>query len=213
MFPPGPSPDHLEPTVDRRCESRRRWRLYTLPEIARQHTARGNVVTRHENGDLTLHAKRAGVQHTLSPVTRHRELRASNSHHRAKRAGGTARQRASATRAANDELYRKRQQKKQTAAEAEAAAAVAAAAAAARNIPAAGEAADMAMGQAPPERSGIPVEGKGKRQAVAADAAASEVRKEGKKNSAVAASTHGLQVHEATPRKRKTSTQRELSWP
>ena len=130
MFPPGPSPDHLEPTVDRRCESRRRWRLYTLPEIARQHTARGNVVTRHENGDLTLHAKRAGVQHTLSPVTRHRELRASNSHHRAKRAGGTARQRASATRAANDELYRKRQQKKQTAAEAEAAAAVAAAAAA-----------------------------------------------------------------------------------
>ena len=28
----------------------------------------------------------------------------------------------------------------------------------------------------------------------------------------VAASTHGLQVHEAAPRKRKTSTQRELSW-
>ena len=128
------------------------------------------MATRHENGDITLHAK----THNQAKSEAHADgkSRRADDAHRTTRAG-TARQRASAKRAADDELYKGRVQKRESAEAAKAAAiAEAAAAAAAAAAVAADEVidADAAMQQAaPPERHGARVDEPGKRQAVASE--------------------------------------------
>ena len=127
------------------------------------------MATRHENGDITLHAK----THNQAKSEAHADgkSRRADDAHRTTRAG-TARQRASAKRAADDELYKGRVQKRESAEAAKAAAiAEAAAAAAAAAAVAADEVidADAAMQAAPPERHGARVDEPGKRQAVASE--------------------------------------------